>query len=176
MERFDVTPLLEEEDIRHQFLSGLGTGERETSTGRHQGQVVWTYVVEYSETHPIMDFSSFYTLPSTIVARPRYSLLQAACLYYYATGTAFVENADELGLLKRRLTEIMATRSFLPTKPSSSLQCAHANGQPAVLARAQVRMGRRIVQLLYNWRSKGLAGMNSTEDKTAGRGVGLVML
>ena len=29
---------------------------------------------------------------------------------------------------------------------------------------------------LYNWRSKGLAGMNATEDKTAGRGVGVVML
>ena len=29
---------------------------------------------------------------------------------------------------------------------------------------------------LYNWRSKGLAGMNATENKTAGRGVGVVML
>lgn len=29
---------------------------------------------------------------------------------------------------------------------------------------------------LYNWRSKGLAGMNATEDKAAGRGVGVVML
>jgi len=48
MARFDMVPLLEEEDVRHQFLSGRGKGEREASTGRRQGQVVWTYVVEAS--------------------------------------------------------------------------------------------------------------------------------
>jgi len=46
--RFDMVPLLEEEDVRHQFLSGRGRGEREASTGRRQGQVVWAYVVEAS--------------------------------------------------------------------------------------------------------------------------------
>lgn len=48
MARFDMVPLLEEEDVRHQFLSGRGKGEREASTCRRQGQVVWTYVVEAS--------------------------------------------------------------------------------------------------------------------------------
>ncbi len=48
MKRFDMVPLLEEDDTRHQFLSGRGKGEREASTGRRQGQVVWTYVVEVS--------------------------------------------------------------------------------------------------------------------------------
>lgn len=46
MERFDMVPSLEEDDIRHQFLSGRGTGEREASTGRRLSQVVWAYVVE----------------------------------------------------------------------------------------------------------------------------------
>jgi glycylpeptide N-tetradecanoyltransferase len=46
MERFDMIPLLDEEDILHQFLSGRGTEDREASTGRRSGQVVWTYVVE----------------------------------------------------------------------------------------------------------------------------------
>lgn len=41
------------------------------------------------------------------MANPRHSLLEAAYLYYYATDTAFVENAEELGLLKRRLTELI---------------------------------------------------------------------
>ena len=45
MERFDMIPLLEDDEVRHQFLSGRGKGEREAS-GRRQGQVVWTYVVE----------------------------------------------------------------------------------------------------------------------------------
>ena len=50
MDRFDMVPLLEEDDVRHQFLSGRGKGERATSTGRRPGQVVWTYVVEASST------------------------------------------------------------------------------------------------------------------------------
>lgn len=41
------------------------------------------------------------------MANPRHSLLEAAYLYYYATDTAFVENAEEHGLLKRRLTELI---------------------------------------------------------------------
>ena len=135
MERFDMVPLLEEEDVRHQFLSGRGKGEKETPTGRRPGQVVWTYVVEASlspprvsclspgslpqpypqnpETHAITDFFSFYTLPSTIVSHPRHSILEAAYLYYYATDTAFVENADELGLVKRRLTELIGDAIIL---------------------------------------------------------------
>lgn len=52
MERFDMVPLLEDEDVRHQFLSGRGKGEKETSTGRRPGQVVWTYVVEASLSPP----------------------------------------------------------------------------------------------------------------------------
>jgi glycylpeptide N-tetradecanoyltransferase len=48
MGRFDMIPLLEEEDVQHQFLSGRGKGERDASTGRRPGQVVWTYVVEVS--------------------------------------------------------------------------------------------------------------------------------
>ena len=54
MDRFDMVPLLEEEDVRHQFLSGRGRGEKETSTGRRPGQVVWTYVVEASFSPTIL--------------------------------------------------------------------------------------------------------------------------
>jgi myristoyl-CoA:protein N-myristoyltransferase-like protein len=34
-------------------------------------------------------------------------MLEAAYLYYYATDIAFIENAEEHGLLKRRLTELI---------------------------------------------------------------------
>lgn len=34
-------------------------------------------------------------------------MIEAAYLYYYATDTAFVENAEGHGLLKRRLTELI---------------------------------------------------------------------
>ncbi len=45
------------------------------------------------------------------------------------------------------------------------------------LAREQFGSGDGLLNFyLYNWRSKGLAGMNSTADRVAGRGVGVVML
>jgi glycylpeptide N-tetradecanoyltransferase len=56
MERFDMIPLLEEDDVLHQFLSGRGKGELEASTGRRPGQVVWTYVVEVSSSATVPDY------------------------------------------------------------------------------------------------------------------------
>jgi len=178
MERFDMIPLLDEEDIRHQFLSGLGTGERETLTGRRQGQVVWAYVVEHPKTHAITDFFSFYTLPSTIVAHPRHSHLQAAYLYYYATDTAFVENADKLGLLKRRLTDLIGDAIILADQAKFDVfNALTLMDNPLFLQELKFGSGDGLLNFyLYNWRSKGLAGMNPTEDRTAGRGVGVVML
>ncbi len=41
------------------------------------------------------------------MSNPRHSVVEAAYLYYYATNTAFVENAEEHGLLKRRLIELI---------------------------------------------------------------------
>ena len=64
MARFDMVPLLEEEDVRHQFLSGRGKGEKGASTGRRQGQVVWTYVVEViCSLLPLFFASSFTMVP-----------------------------------------------------------------------------------------------------------------
>jgi glycylpeptide N-tetradecanoyltransferase len=54
MEHFDMIPLLKEDDDLHQFLSGRGKGERESSTGRRRGQVVWTYVVEVSSSITVL--------------------------------------------------------------------------------------------------------------------------
>ena len=47
------------------------------------------------------------------MGHPRYSILQAAYLYYYATDTAFVENADDSGLLMRRLTQLVGDAIIL---------------------------------------------------------------
>ena len=47
------------------------------------------------------------------MSNPRHEVLEAAYLYYYASDTAFVEEADELGLLKRRLTELMGDAIIL---------------------------------------------------------------
>lgn len=47
------------------------------------------------------------------MSNPRHNLLEAAYLYYYATDVAFVEKADELGLLKRRLMELIGDAIIL---------------------------------------------------------------
>jgi glycylpeptide N-tetradecanoyltransferase len=45
------------------------------------------------------------------------------------------------------------------------------------MTRAQFGSGDGLLNFyLYNWRTKALAGMNRTEDRAAGRGVGVVML
>lgn len=46
MQRFSMAPSMTVEEIRHQFLSGKGTGEKRKEDARREGQVVWTYVVE----------------------------------------------------------------------------------------------------------------------------------
>jgi glycylpeptide N-tetradecanoyltransferase len=46
MQRYSMAPTMTEEEVRHQFLSGKGTGEKRKDNLRREGQVVWTYVVE----------------------------------------------------------------------------------------------------------------------------------
>lgn len=44
MKRFNLTPVVSEDEMRHHMLSGKGTGK--PKNGRRQAQVVWAYVVE----------------------------------------------------------------------------------------------------------------------------------
>jgi glycylpeptide N-tetradecanoyltransferase len=46
MQRFDMAPAMSVDEVRHQLLSGKGTGEKKKEDSRREGQVVWTYVVE----------------------------------------------------------------------------------------------------------------------------------
>jgi len=47
MKRFDMVPVFNVEEARHQFLSGSGTGDPGSGgPGRREGQVTWSYVVE----------------------------------------------------------------------------------------------------------------------------------
>lgn len=47
MQRFQLAPLFDVDEVRHQFTSGKGTGEMgDAGPGRRPGQVTWTYVVE----------------------------------------------------------------------------------------------------------------------------------
>ncbi|KAL9931494.1 hypothetical protein V8E36_009659 [Tilletia maclaganii] len=90
LRRFDLAPRFNDEEVRHIFLSGAGKAVEGGGKGR-VGQVTWTYVVEDSDGH-ITDLVSFYTLPSTVLAKSPAesdSLLNAVYLFYYATDAAF---------------------------------------------------------------------------------------
>lgn len=51
--RFDLVPLMSEEEVRHNFWSGRGTGVPDPVTGKRQGQVTWCYVVEVGSSDMI---------------------------------------------------------------------------------------------------------------------------
>ena len=127
MNRFGMSILMTQDDVRHHFLSGRGNGPSDQDSWKNprEGQVVWTFVIEVDstqvcilrhlttlsqnpETHKITDFFSFYSLPSTIMNSPKYNLLNAAYLYYYATDVAFKPDADKDGSLKARLKQLIA--------------------------------------------------------------------
>lgn len=46
MKRFDMVPIWNIEELRHQLISGKGTGDIGDTSGRRAAQVTWTYVVE----------------------------------------------------------------------------------------------------------------------------------
>lgn len=64
MQRFDLVPTMTVEEVRHQFLSGRGTGEKKENS-RRQGQVVWTYVVEVCSLYTLDKFMADYVIHRT---------------------------------------------------------------------------------------------------------------
>lgn len=137
MQRFELAPLYDINEVRHQFMSGMGTGTvGDGGPGRRVGQVTWTYVVEVKiywylamrldhtdlrhvkdpDTHRITDFFSFYSLPSTVINNVRFPVLEAAYLFYYATETAFVDGAEENGNLKKRLEAVVGDALVVANK------------------------------------------------------------
>lgn len=49
MKRFDMAPVFDIDEVRHQFLSGMGRADiGSAGSSRRQGQVTWAYVVEVS--------------------------------------------------------------------------------------------------------------------------------
>jgi len=62
MARFDMSAMMSVEEIRHNLISGRGTGE--TINGRRERQVVWSYVVEVSTVSPDYQFVVTYLYSS----------------------------------------------------------------------------------------------------------------
>ncbi|KAJ7709813.1 N-myristoyl transferase [Mycena rosella] len=179
MQRFDMVPVMNLEDVRHQFLSGQGTGRiGEEKEGRRVGQVTWTYVVENPETHNITDFFSMYHLPSTIIRSPKHGTLEAGYLYYYATDVAFEDGADEDGRLKARLQTLIGDALVIANQAKLDVfNALTLMDNVSILKDLKFGAGDGFLNFyLYNWRTSKLAGINDEGDAKAGRGVGVVML
>ncbi|KAJ7632713.1 N-myristoyl transferase [Roridomyces roridus] len=179
MRRFDMVPVMSLEDVRHQFLSGQGTGKiGDGGEGRRVGQVTWTYVVENPETHKITDFFSIYYLPSSIINSPKHETLEAGYLYYYATTVAFQEGAEEDGRLKKQLQTLIGDALVIANQAKLDVfNALTLMDNVSILKDLKFGVGDGFLNFyLYNWRTSKLAGMSDEGDVKAGRGVGVVML
>lgn len=59
------------------------------------------------ETHRVTDFFSFYSLPSTVINSPKYDVVEACYLYYYASDVAFAPGEGTEVKLKGRLGQLI---------------------------------------------------------------------
>ncbi|KAF9075181.1 N-myristoyl transferase [Rhodocollybia butyracea] len=177
MQRFDMVPVMTAQEIKHQFLSGsgkAGTGDK----WRHNGQVVWAYVVENKDTHKITDFVSFYSLPSTVINHSKHAMLEAAYLHYYASDIAFTENADANGALKERLQALIGDALIVANNAKFDVfNALTMMDNELFLRELRFATGNGFLNFyLYNWRTAPLAGLKAENGVPVGRGIGVVMV
>ncbi|KAF8586529.1 N-myristoyl transferase [Ramaria rubella] len=180
MQRFEMAPVMTLDELRHQFLSGKGQGERAPGTwkGRREGQVIWAYVVEDPHSHKITDFFSFYTLPSTIIGNTKHSVLEAAYLFYYATDVAFSPGAEADGRLKKRLLDLVGDALIIADQAKFDVfNALTLMDNDSFLQDLKFGSGDGLLNYyLYNWRTAPLAGVEAIGGVEVGRGIGVVML
>ncbi|KAF8519472.1 N-myristoyl transferase [Hysterangium stoloniferum] len=180
MQRFRMIPIMTLEELRHQFLSGKGKGERVPGVwkGRREGQVTWTYVVENLQTKRITDFFSFYTLPSSIIGNLKHGVLEAAYLFYYATDVAFSPGAEGDGRLQARLQELVHDALIVADQAKFDVfNALTLMDNASFLQDLKFGSGDGLLNYyLYNWRTAPLAGVEAASGDPIGRGVGVVML
>lgn len=107
LSQFVVAPDFDEDDVQHWLLP--------------TENVVDSYLVESPETHEITDFSSFYTLPSSILGNQTYSTLKAAYSYYnVSTKTPLLQLMNDTLIVAKQkdfdvfnALDVMENESFL---------------------------------------------------------------
>lgn len=104
LSRFDFAPVFEtDEDVKHWILP-------------HE-KVVWSYVVEDTETKKITDVFSFYSLPSSVIGNPKHSTLNAAYMFYYAMDVSDdLNEAQKDAFITKRLNELINDALILAKK------------------------------------------------------------
>ena len=111
LSRFDLALKPSEEDTRHWLLHRADSPTE---------QVVWTYVVEETDTGAITDFVSFYLLESLVLQNPKDNRLRAAYLSYYASELAWGVEDDKF---KERLMLLVNDAIILAKRVRVLLRC-----------------------------------------------------
>ncbi|EJD54664.1 N-myristoyl transferase [Auricularia subglabra TFB-10046 SS5] len=175
MKRFGVVPVMTTDELRHLFLGGIGKGP--VKDGRRDGQVVWSYVVEDPETHKVTDYFSFYSLPSSVLGHSKYTVLDAAYLFYYGSSVAAQPGAAEDGRLKRRVSELVHEALILADQAGFDVfNALTLMDNDYFLDDLKFGKGNGILNhYLYNWRTQPLAGIEAAGEHDVGRGMGVVM-
>ncbi|KAG1905880.1 N-myristoyl transferase [Suillus fuscotomentosus] len=178
MQRFSMGPIMTLDEVRHQFLSGRGRMDEPSEHYRRPGQVVWTYVVEEAHTGRITDFFSFYSLPSTIINHPKYGLLEAAYLFYYASDAAFAEDSEADSILKKRLEALVGDALIIANQAKFDVfNALTLMDNCSFLESLKFGAGDGLLNFyLYNWKTAPLAGVSAVDGVEPGKGVGIVML
>lgn len=118
LSRFVVAPTFDEDEVEHWLLP--------------QENVVESYVVESPETHEVMDFLSFYALPSTILNNPNYTDLKAAYSFYnVSTRTPLIQlMQDALIIAKQKDYDIFNALDVMDNEPFlKDLKFGRGDGQ-----------------------------------------------
>ncbi|KAJ5389562.1 Glycylpeptide N-tetradecanoyltransferase [Penicillium cataractarum] len=167
--RFDMNQAFTREEIDHWLVYKPQPGKE---------QVVWAYVVEDPETKKITDFVSFYNLESTVINNDKHELVRAAYLYYYASETAFNDNAKAL---KARLQVLMNDALICARQAKFDVfNALTSHDNPMFLEHLKFGAGDGQLHFyLYNYRTAAIPGgindKNLPDEKKMG-GVGIVML
>ena len=107
MRKFDLSPVFTEEDFVHWFLP--------------RPDIVDSFVVE--REGKIIDFVSYYTLPSTVMHHPVHKTLKAAYSFYnVSTDTPWIDLMNDALISAKQLNfdvfnalDLMDNREFLET-------------------------------------------------------------
>ncbi|KAL4951563.1 N-myristoyl transferase [Aspergillus filifer] len=108
LQRFDLIPVFDVEEVKHWLLQGTGPLDDD------QHRVVHTYVVDDPETGEITDMVSFFTIESICLQDGEpVDRIKVAYLYYYATVSAF---SGVIESLAERLTELTGSALLIANK------------------------------------------------------------
>lgn len=158
LSKFDMAQVFTIEELRHWLLTAPS--------------VVHAYVVE--KEGKITDFVSFYGLESTVLGKAKYSSVNVAYTFYYATDAP--ESSPEL---KSRLNKLFETTLIVArNKGYDVLNALTLMDNPLFLKELKFGMGDGLLHFyVFNYRAGAIAGgMSDTGDLTNPGGVGVVML